>query len=75
LIRERKKYDWTACAISVVVGLGVAVAAGLAVTRLIGSSMFLTVIVTLVGTGVSKWTYTRVARRASRPIEDETCAP
>jgi hypothetical protein len=40
--------------------------------RLIGSAMFLVVIITLVGTGFSRWTYARVARRGCRPIEDET---
>jgi len=35
--------------------------------------MFLVVIVTLVGTGVSRWTYARVAKPGSRPIDDEAC--
>jgi hypothetical protein len=56
-----------------VAGFAVAVPAALAVTRIIGSAMFLVVIVTLVGTGVSRWTYARVAERGSRPIDDETC--
>ena len=59
--------------IALVVGFAVAVPAGLAVTRLVGSMMLLTTVVTLVGTGVSRWTYARVARRGSRPIDDETC--
>ena len=59
--------------IALAAGFAVAVPAGLAVTRLIGSTMFLVVVVTLVGTGVSRWTYARVAKRGSRPIDDETC--
>jgi hypothetical protein len=72
--QARKSYDWKACAIALVVGFAVAVPAGLAVTRLVGSTMFLVVVVTLVGTGVSRWTYAQVAKRDSRPIDDETCA-
>jgi FtsH-binding integral membrane protein len=72
--RTRKQYDWKACAIALVAGFAVAVPAALAVTRLIGSAMFLVVIVTLVGTGVSRWTYAHVARPDSRPIDDETCS-
>jgi hypothetical protein len=45
--------------------------AALLVTRIVGSMMFLVVIVTLVGTGVSRWTYARVAKPGSRPIDDE----
>ena len=33
--------------------------------------MLLVAVVTLVGTGVSRWTYARIARRGSRPIDDE----
>jgi ABC-type uncharacterized transport system permease subunit len=69
----RRRYDWTACLIALVAGFAVAVPAGLAVTRLMGSMMFLVVVVTLVGTGVSRWTYARVAKRGSRPIDDESC--
>ena len=72
---SRARYDWRACAIAVVVGLGAAVPAGLLTTRLVGSSLFLTVVVTLVGTGVSRWVYGRVARRGSRAIDDVTCEP
>ena len=72
-IRTRKPYDWRACAVALVAGFAVAVPAGLAVTSIMGSAMFLVVIVTLVGTGVSRWTYARVAKRGSRPIDDETC--
>ena len=70
----RRQYDYRACAIALVAGFAVAVPAGLAVTRMMDSAMFLVVIVTLVGTGVSRWTYARVAKPDSRPIEDETCA-
>lgn len=66
----RPQYDWRACAIALVVGFAVAVPAALAVTHLIGSTMFLVVIVTLVGTGVTRWTYARIAKPGSRPIED-----
>jgi hypothetical protein len=71
---SKRRYDWGACAIALVAGFAVAVPAGLAVTRIIGSAMFLVVVVTLVGTGVSRWTYARVAKRGARPIEDEDCA-
>lgn len=69
----RRRYDWTACLISLVVGFAVAVPTGLAVTRMTGSTMLFVAVVTLVGTGVSKWTYARVAKPGSRPIDDETC--
>ena len=69
----RRHYDWRACAIALIAGFAVAVPAALAVTRIIGSAMFLVVVVTLVGTGVSRWTYARIAKHDSRPIEDETC--
>ena len=69
----RKRYDWTACLIALVAGFAVAVPAGLAVTRLIGSTMLLVAVITLVGTGVSRWTYARVAKHGSRPIDDESC--
>jgi hypothetical protein len=69
----RRRYDWKACAIALAAGFAVAVPAGLIVTRIIGSAMFLVVIVTLVGTGVGRWTYARVAKRGSRPIDDQTC--
>ena len=70
----RRRYDWKACAIALAAAFAVAVPAGLVVTRIIGSTVFLVVVVTLVGTGVSRWTYARVAKRGSRPIDDETCA-
>jgi hypothetical protein len=69
----RRQYDWKACAIALVAGFAVAVQIGLVVTRIVGSAMFLVVVVTLVSTAVSRWTYARVAKRGSRPIEDETC--
>lgn len=68
----RPRYDWKACAIALAVGFAVAVPAGLIVTRIVGSTMFLVAVITLVGTGVSRWTYARVAKRDSRPIDDET---
>jgi hypothetical protein len=66
----RRRYDWKACMIALAAGFAVAVPAGLGVTRLIGSQMFLVVVVTLVGTSVSRWTYARVAKPGSRPIDD-----
>ena len=72
-VPTRAGYDWRACLISVVVGLAAAIPAGLAVTRLVGSSLFLTLVVTVVGTGVTRWTYARVARRGARPVDDDTC--
>jgi hypothetical protein len=69
----RKGYDWPACVIAVVAGMGVAITAGLAVTRIVDSTLLLTTVVTLVGVSVSQWTYSRVARRGSRPIDDENC--
>jgi hypothetical protein len=68
----RKRYDWTACLTALVAGFAVAVPAGLAVTRLTGSTMLLVAVITLVGTGVSRWTYARVAKPGSRPIDDES---
>jgi hypothetical protein len=71
--RTRARYDWKACLIAVVTGLAVAIPAGLVVTQLFGSLLLLTAVVTLVGTGVSRWTYARVSRPGSRPIEDDAC--
>ena len=68
--RARSRYDWSACLLALIAGFAVAVPAGLLVTRIVGSAIFLTVVVTLVGTGVSRWTYARVAKRGSRPIDD-----
>ena len=67
--RTRKQYDWKACAIALVAGFAVAVPAALAVTHIVGSAMFLVVSVTLVATGVSRWTYAHVAKRDARPID------
>jgi hypothetical protein len=69
----RSRYDWKACAIALTAGFAVAVPAGLLVTRIVGSTMFLVAVITLVGTGVSRWTYARVAKRGSRPLDDEPC--
>ena len=68
----RRRYDWKACAIALVVGFAVAVPTGLIVTRIVGSTMFLVTVITLVGTGVTRWAYARVAKPGSRPINDET---
>ena len=68
--RTRKRWDWKACAIGLVVGFAVAVPVALGVTYLIGSTMFLVVIVTFVATAVTRWTYAKVAKPDSRPIED-----
>ena len=66
----RRGYDWKACGIALVAAFAVAVPAGLAVARITGSTMLLVAVVTLVGTGVSKWAYARVAKPGARPIED-----
>jgi hypothetical protein len=71
----RKRYDWRACAFAAVIGLAVAIPVGLAVTSMVNSTLLLTAVVTVVGTGVSRWSYARVARPGSRPIDDETCSP
>ena len=67
----RQRYDWAACVIALAAGFAVAVPVALATTRIVKSMMFLVPIVTLVGTGVSKWVYARVAKRGSRPIDDQ----
>ena len=67
----RKRYDWKACAIALAAAFAAAVPAGLIVTRIVGSAMFLTVVVTLVGTAVSRWTYARVAKSGARPLPDD----
>jgi hypothetical protein len=59
--------------IGLVVGFAVAVPAGLAVAHFTGSTMLLVAVVSLIGTGVSRWTYARVAKPGSRPIDDESC--
>jgi hypothetical protein len=66
-------YDCRARLISIVAGLAVAIPAGLAVTRLVESSLFLTIVVTAVGTGVAGWTYARVARCGARSADNGTC--
>jgi hypothetical protein len=66
---KRASYDWRACALSLVAAMAAAVPAGLLVTRLVGSTLFLTVVVTLVGTVVARWTYGRVARPGARPMD------
>jgi hypothetical protein len=58
--------------VAVIVGLAVAIPAGLLVTRIVDSTLLLTAVVTVVGTGVSRWTYARVAKPGSRPIDDES---
>ena len=67
----KKRYDWKACAFAVVVGMAVAVPAGLAVASLYESTLLLSAVVTVVGTSVSHATYARVAKPGSRPIDDE----
>jgi hypothetical protein len=70
--KTRLRYDWSACLVAVTVGLAVAVPAGLLVARIVSSTLLLTAVVTVVGTGVSRWTYARVAKPGSRPIDDES---
>jgi hypothetical protein len=65
-------YDWKACAVAVVVGLGVATPAGLISASLVNSTLLLTAVVTVVGTGVSRLVYARMAKPGSRPIDDQT---
>jgi hypothetical protein len=65
------KYDWKACAISMVAGLAVAAPAGLGVTPVAGSTLLLTAVVTVVGGVVTTWVYARVARPGARPVEIE----
>ena len=68
----KKRYDWRACAIAVVIGLASAIPVGLAVASIASSTLLLTAVVTVVGTSVSRSIYARVARPGSRPIDDET---
>jgi hypothetical protein len=70
--KARLRYDWSACLVAVIVGLAVAIPAGLLVTRIVDSTLLLTAVVTVVDTGVSRWTYARVAKPGSRPIDDES---
>ena len=73
----RPGYAWRACFIAILVGLGIATAAGLLAMRLVNSTLFLTAVVTVVGTSVSQWIYRRVARKGARPINsgcDENCS-
>jgi hypothetical protein len=67
----RTRYDWRACGASLVAAMAAAVPAGLLVTQVVGSTLFLTVVVTLVGTAVARWTYARVARPGARPMDAE----
>jgi hypothetical protein len=68
-----KRYDWVACGIAAAVALAATVPAALAVTLVADSTLLLSTVATAVGTGVGRWTYARVAKRGSRPIEDESC--
>ncbi len=69
----KRRYDWRACGAALVVGMAVAIPAGLAVASLTNSSLMLTAVVTVVGSAVSPWVYARVAKPGSRPIDDEAC--
>ena len=69
---RKPRFDWKACGICLVAAFAVAIPAGLVVARLTGSAMLLTAVVTVVGTGVSRWVYSRVAKPGSRPIDDDT---
>jgi hypothetical protein len=68
----RRRYDWRACAVALVVAFAVAMPAGLAAASLFKSTLMLTAVITVVGTAVSRWTYARVARPGSRPIDDDS---
>jgi hypothetical protein len=54
-----------------VAAFAAAVPAGFLAARLTGSTMLLTVVVTGVGTLVSRWTYVRVARPGARLLPDD----
>jgi hypothetical protein len=41
------------------------------VTRLTSSTLLLTVVLTAVGTAVTRWTYPRVARQGARTLPDD----
>jgi hypothetical protein len=69
----RPGYDWRACFIAIAVGLSVATAAVLLVTRLVDSALLLTAVVTVTGTSVSTWIYGRVPRKGARPIDKDDC--
>ena len=58
---------------AVVVGMAVGLTAGLVVASRVNSSLLLTAVVTVAGTGVSRLVYERMAKAGSRPIDDETC--
>jgi hypothetical protein len=73
-IGVKRRYDLKACAVAVVVGLAVALPAGLGVAAVYSSSLLLTAVVTVVGTSVSHWVYARMAKPGSRPIEDDSCS-
>ena len=66
-----ERYDWRACAFALVVAFAVAIPAGLAVASLFNSTLLLTAVVTVVGTTVSRWSYARMAKPGSRPIDDD----
>ena len=53
-------------------GFAAAIPAGLTVQWLTGSTMLLNAVIVAVGMSVSHWTYARVARPGSRPIDDES---
>jgi hypothetical protein len=66
----KTRYDWRACAVGLVAGFAVAIPAGLAVASMFNSSLLLTAVVTVVGTGVTRLTYARMAKAGSRPIDE-----
>ena len=68
---SRPRFDWKACGICLVAAFAAAIPAGLLVAQLTGSTLWLTAVVTLVGTGVSRLVYARVAKPGSRPLDDE----
>jgi hypothetical protein len=68
----KRRYDWRACAFALVAGFAVAIPAGLAAASLFNSTLLLTAVVTVVGTGVSRAAYARMAKPGSRPIDDES---
>lgn len=71
----KRRYDWRGCGIALAAGFAAAIPAGLTAQWLTGSTMLLNAVIVAVGMSVSHWTYARVARPGSRPIDDESCPP
>jgi hypothetical protein len=68
---QRNRYDWTACGIAIVAGLGVAAPVGIILNRLYESPLLMTAVITTLGTLVGRWTYTRFAKPGARPLDPD----